>query len=145
MPGMGRYFAGFFPRRGERGLLLSRFDELLLGCLDDEWATPSSVYVRALRQNSPLVRWIERSGDALVSERLRQWSLHPSGCLERRLEDQQRGPMRAASYRLLTPREARITAIADAPMMQIGGATAYNPEAWVCVQRGGRLALAREQ
>lgn len=143
--GIGQYVMGFFPRVRGRRLALSRFDELLLGALDTEWASPARIYARALGAGSQLARWTERSGDRLVAHRLQEWALHPSSRIESRLIDESRSPMAGTAYRLtrsLSP-VATIRGLEDAPVLRIGGATAYHGQGWVVSIRNGACSIGR--
>src|SRR5262249_43244575 len=74
---LGAYQAGFFPRFGARGLLLSRFDELLFSCLEEQWSTAVDVFVcRGAAGEELRSRWLSLTGDIFLSIRLAQWARH---------------------------------------------------------------------
>jgi hypothetical protein len=73
---LGAYHAGLFPRQSDRGLLLSRSDELVLRRLSREWVTPARIYVQASTDAPELAAWLSHTGDIYLAERLLAWSRH---------------------------------------------------------------------
>jgi hypothetical protein len=138
-----RYHAGFFPRITDRGLSLSRLDELILRQLSHEWLTPAALYARALGGAPQLGSWLSHTGDLFLAARLLAWSRHTQGTIvERRKEHPQSdSKMLAWSFRWREGGEAILDALPDvqaAPPIAIGGAIAYGPERpWVCRFDGG--------
>jgi hypothetical protein len=135
---LGRYHAGFFPRMTDRGLSLSRLDELILRQLSHEWLTPAALYAGALGGSPQLGSWTSHTGDLFVAARLLVWSHHTQDTIvERRKEYPSGGSeMLAWSFRWRKGGEAildTLPEIQSAPPVEIGGAVAYDPERpWVC-------------
>lgn len=135
---LGRYHAGFFPRASERGLSLSRLDELILQQLSREWQTPTRVFVQAMSAGSALRAWVSHTGDSYVAARLLAWSRHSEG---RFVEGRRESPpgdseMLAWSFRWSTGGDAILSGLPDlesAPPVALGGAVAHDPRRpWVC-------------
>ncbi|WP_441289251.1 hypothetical protein ACSRUE_00175 [Sorangium sp. KYC3313] len=134
---LGRYHAGFFPRRTERGLLMSRFDELLLRQLSSDWIKPVKVFSSGMRAQSGLHAWLSHVGDLYVSERLLSWSRHTHGrIIECEEHPEKSSELSRWSFRWRAGGEAILDALPSlqvAPPVAIGGAVAYDPEhAWIC-------------
>lgn len=135
---LGRYHAGFFPHLTNRGLSLSRLDELILRQLSHEWLTPAALYARALASAPQLGSWISHTGDLYLAARLLAWSQHTQDSIvERRKESPPGGSeMLAWSFRWREGGEAILDTLPDiqaAPQVSIGGAVAYDPNRpWVC-------------
>ncbi|WP_437709765.1 hypothetical protein WMF45_34820 [Sorangium sp. So ce448] len=135
---LGRYHAGLFPRRAGHGLLLSRFDELLLRQLSQEWLSPVKVFVNAINAESELDAWFSYTGDLYVAKRLNDWYRHTRGrIVERRNAHHPRpSEMTRWSFRWRAGSEAILEALPSvqaAPPVSIGGATAYDPDrVWAC-------------
>jgi hypothetical protein len=135
---LGRYHAGLFPREVGHGLLLSRFDELLLRQLSQEWLSPVKVFVGAINAGSELEAWISHMGDLYVARRLNDWYRHTQGrVVERRNAHHPRpSEMTRWSFRWRAGGEkilGSLSSVQAAPPVSIGGATAYDPDhVWVC-------------
>jgi hypothetical protein len=135
---LGRYHAGLFPRRVGHGLLLSRFDELLLRQLSQDWLSPVKVFVNAINAGSELDAWFSHMGDLYVAKRLNDWYRHTRGrIVERRNAHHPRpSEMTRWSFRWHAGSEEILLALPSvqaAPPVSIGGATAYDPDrVWVC-------------
>ncbi|MGK3996567.1 hypothetical protein [Sorangium sp. So ce1024] len=135
---LGRYHAGLFPRRVGNRLLLSRFDELLLRRLSQEWLSPVKVFVNAINAESELGAWLSHAGDLYVAKRLDDWYRHARGrVIERRDAHHPRpSEMTRRSFRWRAGSEGILDALPSvqaAPPVSIGGATAYHPDhVWVC-------------
>lgn len=135
---LGRYHAGNFPRYVDRRLLLSRFDELLLRQLSQEWISPVKVYVNAVNAEAGLYAWLSHMGDLCVVERLLEWSRHTRGRIVERQKEPLVRPsaMKRWSFRWASGAESILDALPSlraAPPVSIGGAVAYDPEhPWVC-------------
>jgi hypothetical protein len=134
---LGAYHAGLFPRQGDRGLLLSRSDELVLRQLSREWVTPARIYVQASSDAPELAVWLSHTGDIYLSERLLAWSRHTRG----KLVEQQRvhrspSPMIRWAFRWHAGAETILDTLpypSTAPRVEVGGAVAYDPRhPWVC-------------
>ena len=96
---LGDYQAGFFPRKAARGLLLSRFDELLFSCLGEDGSPPVEVFVSRAAAGEALRSWLGATGDVFLAARLAQWARH--GGAEAALESEPLDPenvMKAARY-----------------------------------------------
>jgi hypothetical protein len=134
---LGRYHAGHFPRQTGRGLLLSRFDELLLRQLSGDWIKPVKVFSGGMRAQSGLHAWLSHVGDLYVSERLLAWSRHGRGrIIECQEHPEKSSELSRWSFRWCAGGEAILDALPSlqgAPPISIGGAVAYDPDhAWVC-------------
>jgi hypothetical protein len=146
---LGRYHAGWFPRQIGSNILLSRFDELLLRQLSNEWTTSSKVFLGAMSARSGLHEWLSHVGDLYVPKRLLEWCWHGQG----RIVECQEHPEKPSelsrwSFRWRPGGEAILDALPslrDAPPVAIGGAMAYDPDrCWVCrVGAGGTPFLSR--
>ncbi|AUX46613.1 uncharacterized protein SOCE26_081190 [Sorangium cellulosum] len=134
---LGRYHAGHFPRQAGQKLMLSRFDELLLGQLSREWITPVKLFTSGMRARSGLHAWLSQLGDLYLPRRLLEWSRHDDG----RIVECQEHPEKTSelsrwSFRWRAGGEVILDALPDllsAPPVAIGGAVAYDAERpWVC-------------
>jgi hypothetical protein len=137
--------SGFFPRRSGGGTLrLSRFDQLLLTVLSDEWLTPLKVYIDDSQAGEELYQWFSATGDLFTEYRLAEWARHHGGAVERAP-----GPkppdhlMMGSVYRLTDTgrrlRDEGLQQLSDAPGMPIMGIEAYAPSSpWVLAE-GGQL------
>lgn len=127
---LGRYHAGLFPRITQRGLLLSRLDELILRQLTHEWTTPARLYASAVRTSSPLAAWVTYTGDLYLANRLLAWANHAQGRLvEKQEQAGARSEMLAWSFRWRPGAEAILDTLPElesAPPQWIGGAVAYD-------------------
>lgn len=135
----------FHARRAPDGrLLLSRFDELLLELLSEEWRTPLAVFCHKSQQGRELRGFLSYTGDLFVADRLNQWADHDASAIVERAP----GPKPDASamlsnvYRLTTRgtqlRNKGLDRLSDAPALPVAGIEAYsikNP--WVV--EDGRL------
>ncbi|MEZ4308528.1 MAG: DUF1835 domain-containing protein [Polyangiaceae bacterium] len=139
------FLSAFFPRRTGRGALyLSRFDELLLTVLSDQWMTPLDVYVHQSQAGDELQQWFLATGDLFTDYRLAQWAQHASGAVERAPGPKPPGhPMLSSVYRLTDAgkrlRDGGLQQLTDAPALPIGGIEAYAPSSSWIVAEGGRL------
>jgi hypothetical protein len=132
--------SNFFPRRTADGVLhLSRYDELLLKRLSDEWSSPVTIFARGPDAWEDLGFC---TGDLFVPLRLDHWVGHgPSPAVERAPDP--RGPdsaMRSHVYRLTKRgRQLRrgLQQLADAPSLPVAGTEAYGAP-WV-LRYDGRL------
>jgi hypothetical protein len=135
--------SSFFPKRTADGVLrLSRFDELLLKRLSDDWLTPVIIYARGPDA------WLDLGfciGDLFTPLRLAHWAGHgPNPAVER--APGPGGPdhlMLSHVYRLTKhgrQLRVRLPDLADAPRLPVGGAEAYAPEAPWVLRYDGRLA-----
>jgi hypothetical protein len=146
---LGNYQAGFFPRSESRGLVLSRFDELLLSSVGDEWAAPVDVFVRKGTAGDELRKWLRLTGDVFLALRLAQWATH--GGADAALESEPLQPdnvMRAARYRLSQAGRGLVNDglgdITRGAPMPVWGATAFDPGSpWLVVDRGGVPCIVR--
>lgn len=134
---LGRYHAGYFPRQTAQGLLLSRFDELLLRQLSSDWLAPVKVFSNAMRAKSGLHAWLSHVGDFYVSKRLLDWSRHSHGrIVERRENPESSSDLSRWSFRWRAGSEKildQLPSLQVAPPVPIGGAVAYDADrAWVC-------------
>lgn len=147
---IGTYQAGFFPRREGSRLALSRFDDLLLTCLGDDWATAVDPLRVRSAVGKELWKWIAHTGDFFPAMRLRAWAEHEGAeaALERRPYRPER-PMQEWQYRLSAvgkriQREGLDDVARGAPLV-MGGATAYDPAApWVVVEEGSDRPTLRQ-
>jgi hypothetical protein len=145
---LGTYQAGFFPRVDGSALTLSRFDELLLSCLDKDWVTPVDVFSHRSSAGEELRKLSTLTGDLFFAWRLRQWAEHrgAEAALER-VPYREEGCMLEARYRLTAAGHAikrnSIAEIAQGAPLPVWGVTAYNPaDPWVVVndhEEGQRL------
>jgi hypothetical protein len=135
---LGDYQAGFLPRLGPRGLLLSRFDELLFSCLEKQGSTPADVFVSPAGEELRTT-WLSLTGDVFLAARLADWARHKGS--DAALTSDPYKPerrMNAARYRLSTTGEAMmrhgLTSVAQGAPLPVWGVTAYDPRApWVVV------------
>lgn len=127
LPGIARFRAGMFPRLTSNGIATSEFDEALLDGLTDEWATPSRVYVNALRFKTPAATWFARLGDGVVASRLAEWAAHPRHLVEvRSIHEDPERPMTQAVYRLVGDLSVPSRTIGECgPELPTGGSVAY--------------------
>lgn len=140
------YYSGFFPEQRDGEAMISRFDELLHGLIDDSWATPAAIFVRGLQARSNLASWIEQAGDSIISRRLFEWSSTTSAQILRRQEheDTEVRPMTAFAFRLAAGAlPSRLKDLAcPAPELAIGGAVAYSsPPSWMVRRNLGAPGL----
>ena len=147
---LGDYQAGFFPRSAARGLLLSRFDELLFSCLAEKGSTPVEVFVSRAPAGEELRRWLGATGDVFLATRLAQWAAHGGAGAALVSEPvQPENIMKAARYRLSKAGGAVLRRglgeIAEGAPLPVWGVTAYDPRApWVVVNdEDGRRRLER--
>jgi hypothetical protein len=136
---MGTYQAGFFPRRTERGLALSRLDALLLGCARKAPATPPRFISRA-GERGELLNWMHLTGDIFLFNRLAQWAKR--GALHAKPYIAPNG-WHTALYNMTDTGRAilrdGLTSIDQAPPIPIGGVPAYDPkDPWVVVEEPGK-------
>jgi hypothetical protein len=134
---LGLYHAGVFPRQGDRGLLPSRFDELVLRQLSQDWVTPARIYVQSWTDAPELSAWLSHTGDSSIGERLLAWSRHTRGrIVERQRARKSQNLMIDSSFRWHPGGSAILDALPTldaAPPVEIGGAVAYDPDRpWVC-------------
>lgn len=134
---LGRYHAGHFPRQTGQGLLLSRFDELLLRQLSREWITATKVFTGGMKARSGLHAWLSHIGDLYVSRRLLEWARHAHGSIVECQEHPEKpSGLSRWSFRWRPGSEAILDALPslrDAPPVSIGGAMAYDPDrGWIC-------------
>ncbi|WP_437484812.1 hypothetical protein WME75_45895 [Sorangium sp. So ce1014] len=134
---LGCYHAGYFPRRVDKKLLLSRFDELLLRQLSGEWITSTRVFVNGQVDSPGLREWLSHVGDLYVPRRLLEWSRHGGGRLVEYQEHPEKpSEMNRWSFRWHAGGEAILESLPSlraAPPVSIGGCVAYDADrAWVC-------------
>lgn len=146
---LGSYQAGFFPRLNWQELILSRFDELLFSCLQEQGSTAADVFVSHGTAGEELRRtWLSLTGDIFLSLRLAHWARH-NGADAALVSEPYRedNVMLAARYRLsVTGRALQrqgLAEIAQGAPLSMWGVTAYNPLApWVVVgEHAGRQRL----
>jgi hypothetical protein len=142
------FLSAFFPRRtGDGALRLSRFDELLLTVLSDEWLTPVKVYVDSSQAGEELSHYFHTTGDLFTGDRLAQWARHGSGAVERAPGPKPPGhPMLSSVYRLTEAgrrlRDEGLQQLSDAPPLPIAGIEAYAPSSpWVLAEGGEVVRL----
>ncbi|MBK8259595.1 MAG: hypothetical protein IPK82_43935 [Polyangiaceae bacterium] len=147
---LGCYHAGFFPRVTDRGLSVSRIDELILRQLSREWLTPAKMYASAVASSSPLAPWLSYTGDLYLVARLLQWSEHRQGTIVERRKESPPGnsEMLAWSFRWREGAEAMVDGLQElgaAPPVTVGGAVAYDAKhPSVCsIDKTGRPYLTR--
>jgi hypothetical protein len=135
---LGGYQAGFFPRLGLSGPILSRFDELLFSTLEKGWLTAADVFVSRGSSGEDLRRsWLPLTGDVFLSFRLAQWASHGGGAAALLSEDYRAdNVMMSARYRLSEAGRAMqrsgLASIDQGPPLRVWGATAYDPlDPWV--------------
>ena len=143
---LGDYQAGFLPRLGPRGLILSRFDELLFSCLAEQGSTPVEVFVSREPAGAELrSKWLSLTGDVFLATRLAHWASHNGK--NSALASEPNKPERrmiAARYRLSDRGHAimrhGLPEIDQGAPLPVWGVTAYDPLApWVVVDdHGGR-------
>ncbi len=146
---LGGYQAGFFPRFDGHALVLSRFDELLFSCLENQGSTAVDVFVSSGTAGEELRRkWLSLTGDIFLSIRLAQWASHNGGDAALMSEPcRADNVMMAARYRLSdvghTIMRHGLTEIAQGAPLLVWGATAYDPLApWAVVDdQAGRQRL----
>ncbi len=142
---IGLLQASVFPRIVAGHLLLSRFDELLLRAIADDFRTPATVFVEGWQ--SELQPWLATFSDAHLAKRLASWASFRNGeFVERRQEhSDERRVMTSHAYRLRRDSSGllRSAEIGSAPRLDFGGAVAYDPEKpYVCeVDSKGNLRL----
>ncbi|AUX29960.1 uncharacterized protein SOCE836_020550 [Sorangium cellulosum] len=134
---LGRYHAGYFPRQTAQGLLLSRFDELLLRQLSSDWIAPVKVFSNGMRARSGLHAWLSHVGDYCVLERLLAWSRHDGGrVIECEEHPEKASELSRWSFRWRAGGEEileRLPSLQAAAPVSLGGAVAYDADrAWVC-------------
>lgn len=147
---LGTYQAAFFPRAGARGLVLSRFDELLLSCLGKQGSTPVEVFVSRSAAGEELRQWLTLTGDVFLARRLAQWAHHDGDAAALVSEPvESENIMKSARYRLSDKGDAilqhGLAEIARGAPLVVWGATAYDPSSpWVVVDdAAGRQSLQR--
>lgn len=128
---LGRYHAGLFPRITQRGILLSRLDELILRQLTHEWTTPARLYASAVRTSPQLSAWLTYTGDLYLANRLLAWATHTRGRLVEKQEQAraQKSEMMSWSFRWCPGAETILDHLPEldgAPQLLIGGAVAYD-------------------
>jgi hypothetical protein len=135
---LGEYQAGFLPRLGPHGLILSRFDELLFSCLEKQGSTPVEVFVSREPTGEELRnKWLSLTGDVFLAARLAHWASHNGGDAALRSEPYKPDRwMNAARYRLSDTGHAMmrhgLTTVAQGAPLPVWGVTAYDPLApWV--------------
>lgn len=135
---LGGYQAGFLPRLDGHALVLSRFDELMFSCLQQQGSTAADVFVSRETAGEELRRtWLSLTGDIFLSIRLAQWARHNGGDAALVSEAYRAdNDMIAARYRLsdrghMLMRHG-LTEIAQGAPLPVWGAMAYDPLApWV--------------
>ena len=137
------FFSRLFPRLNPgRVLHLSRYDEILLQALSARWKTPVKVYISDTIQQ--YWEFFSCVGDLGMANRLAAWAKHDAGAaVERAPGPRPDHPMWSSVYRLTKHgRELheRLSDLADAPRLPVGGAEAYAPEAPWVLRYDGRLA-----
>lgn len=134
----------FFPTRTPEGALhVSRFDELLLFILSEEWQTAVDVFVHKSQLGVELRQLGSCTGDLFIPQRLDDWV--GVGAAERGLGPKSPDhPMLGSAYRItekgIRLRDKGLEALADAPTLPIGGTEAYGAP-WVLLE-DGRLVRA---
>ena len=129
----------FFPRMSrERGLRVSRFDELLLSALSAEWRTPLDVFLHDRSEEWQELRHC--AGDVGMADRLRDWAKHDASAVEGAPGPRPDRPMLSHVYRL-TERGMQLRTglphLAGAPRLPMAGTEAYAPETpWVLLDDG---------
>jgi len=73
---LGAHQAAFLPRFDERGLRLSKFDELLFKNISTRGSTPVDVIVHSGKTGYELIDWMSITGDLFIADRLAQWAKH---------------------------------------------------------------------
>ncbi len=135
---LGDYQAGFLPRLGPRGLILSRFDELLFSCLAEQGSTPVEVFVSREPAGEKLrSRWLSLTGDVFLAARLAQWASHngkSAALVSEPYKPERR--MIAVRYKLSDTGHAMmrhgLTTVDQGAPLPVWGVTAYDPLApWV--------------
>ncbi|WP_437648852.1 hypothetical protein [Sorangium sp. So ce362] len=134
---LGRYHAGYFPRLTVQGLMLSRFDDLLLRQLSSDWIAPVKVFSNGMRAKSGLHAWLSHVGDFYVSGRLLAWSRHGRGrIIECQEHPEKSSELSRWSFRWHAGGEKileQLPSLQVAPPVSVGGAVAYDDDrAWVC-------------
>lgn len=137
---LGGYQAGFFPRLGARGLVLSRFDELLFACLGQQWSTAADVFVsRGAAAEEMRHKWLSLTGDIFLTIRLAQWA-NADGNTAALLSEPFRAEnrMMTARYRVSDMGQALgrdgLGAIGKGALLPLWGGRAYDPaDPWVVI------------
>jgi len=148
---LGGYQAGFFPRFGVRGLVLSRFDELLFSCFEKkQWSTPVEIFVSRRAAGDELRKWLSLTGDVFLAARLAQWATHDGGGAALTSEPHEtENRMKEARYRLSEVGHAikrhGLGEIDRGAPLPVWGVTAYSSlSPWVVVDdQTGRERLKR--
>lgn len=138
--------SSFFPRRTADGALrLSRFDELLMTILSENWQTPLAVVSRDMRSGMDLWRMLSCTGDLFLPRRLEHWADHSLGAFVERAPGPKPPdagyPMLSEVYRLtergMRLRDKGLDQLTDAPSLPIAGTEAYSASApWVLLEDG---------
>jgi hypothetical protein len=134
---LGAYQAAFFPRMSHHGFSLSRFDDLLFSCVDEQGATPAQVFLSRTTAGDELRRWMPLVGDVFLAMRLRQWAEHSGAAPALTSEPEQpEHVMKAARYRLSdygrTLWQRGLAGLAQGAPLSMWGCTAYDSAApWV--------------
>ncbi|TKD03086.1 hypothetical protein [Polyangium fumosum] len=136
---LGVYQAGLFPKRTARGLSLSTFDTLLLGCVNQTPSSPARILGRENETGQELWRWVSVTGDITIFNRLAQWAEH--GALHAKPWTAPNG-WQTALYTLSAAGRALLrdglSSLDQAPPFPIWGVTAYDPkDPWVVVEEAG--------
>jgi hypothetical protein len=123
-------------------LRLSRYDELLLSVLSDEWKTPVRVWRQIHELSDQHQEFMSCLGDVTMAQRLAAWA--STDAVERALGPNPDRAMLASVYRL-AKRGKQLQSgplqLADAPRLPVGGTEAYAPGTpWVLLD-DGKLVL----
>ncbi|WP_437578301.1 hypothetical protein [Sorangium sp. So ce887] len=139
----------FHARRTPDGrLLLSRFDELLLELLSEEWRTPLAVFCHKSQQGTELRGFLSYTGDLFLVDRLNHWADHDASAAVERAPGPKPPnagyPMLSEVYRLtergMRLRDKGLDQLTDAPSLPIAGTEAYSPSTPWMLLEDGRLA-----
>jgi hypothetical protein len=128
LPRVWRFLANFLPRQEPDGTLRpSRYDELLLGRITDQWQTGVQVYLGGDDEWRALLTGV---GDLIMGERLDQWALHgATPAIERTPGPSAEIPMKTHVYRITEHgqrlRDHGLALLTDAPSLPVAGTMAY--------------------
>lgn len=135
--------SAFFPRRTPEGRLRpSRFDELLLGLLSDEWQTPTALFLHESRAGDALRELVSCTGDFFIPKRLDDWvNVGRAASVERAVGPRAETPMLSSTYRItehgVRLRTEGLAHLTDAPRLLVAGTTAYAAEPpWLVLDDG---------
>ena len=143
------FLSCLFPRRTPEGALrLSRFDELLLTILSEEWQMPVDVFAHKSQAGVELRQLLSCTGDGFLLDRLDQWAAHGSILAVERAPGPRSPdyPMMCSVYRLTERgaqlRETGLEQLTDAPALPVAGTEAYASGApWVLLEDGRLVRL----